>query len=194
MLETSPSLLERLRTGPDADAWRRLVDLYTPLLHAWLRRCAIQQTDADDLVQEVLSTLVRELPAFRYDPERGAFRSWLRTILVHRLQAFYRTRQAHPQPEGGSDEARHLEQLADPHSDLSRLWNEEHDRHVVHRLLQTIQPDFEPTTWRAFQRASLDGIKPALVAAELGISVNAVFIAKSRALRRLRREMEGLTG
>lgn len=193
MLETSPSLLERLRTGPDADAWRRLVDLYTPLLHAWLRCYAIQQSDADDLVQEVLSTLVRELPTFRYDPERGAFRSWLRTILVHRLQGFYRTRQAHPQPAGGSDEARHLEQLADPHSDLSRLWNEEHDRHIVHRLLHAIQPDFEPATWRAFQRVSLDGIKPAVVAAELGMSVNAVFIAKSRVLRRLRREMEELT-
>jgi RNA polymerase sigma-70 factor (ECF subfamily) len=85
-----------------------------------------------------------------------------------------------------------LDPLADPHSDLSRLWDAEHNRHVVHRLLPSIQPEFEPTTWRAFQRTTLDGLKAAAVAAELGISVNAVFIAKSRVLRRLRLEMRGL--
>jgi RNA polymerase sigma-70 factor (ECF subfamily) len=194
MQETSPSLLERLRAGPDAEAWRRLVELYTPLLHAWLRRYFLQQTDADDLVQEVLGTLVRELPAFQYDPARGAFRSWLRTILAHRLQAFFRARQKGPQLAGGSDGERLLDQLADPHSDLSRLWNQEHDRHVAHRLLETIRSDFEVTTWEAFQRTTLEGAKPADVAAELGMTVNAVFIAKSRVLRRLRREMDGLTG
>jgi RNA polymerase sigma-70 factor (ECF subfamily) len=192
MLETSASLLERARAGPDAEAWRRLVDLYTPLLQAWIRRYALQHSDAEDIVQEVLGTLARELPAFRYDPQRGAFRSWLRAILVHRLQAFFRSRQSRPQPAGGSDGALLLEQFADPASDLSRLWDQEHDRHVAHRLLAAIQPDFEPTTWRAFQRTTLDGIKPAIVAAELGMSVNAVFIAKSRVLRRLRKEMHGL--
>src|SRR5262249_42610948 len=192
MLETSPSLLERLRSGTDADAWRRLVDVYTPLLHCWLRRCSVQPTDADDIVQEVLGTLVRELPAFRYDPERGSFRAWLRTIFAHRLQAFFRARQARPQPAGGSEGGHMLEQLADPHSDLSRLWDQEHDPHVARRLLAAIQPDFEPTTWLAFQRTTLEGIQPAVVAAELGVTVNAVFIAKSRVLRRLRREMKGL--
>jgi RNA polymerase sigma-70 factor (ECF subfamily) len=192
MPETSASLLERARAGPDAEAWRRLVDLYTPLLHAWIRRYALQHSDAEDIVQEVLATLARELPAFRYDPQRGTFRSWLRAILVHRLQAFFRGPQSRPQPAGGSDSVRLLEQLADPASDLSRMWDQEHDRHVAHRLLAAIQPDFEATTWRAFQRTTLDGIKPSVVAAELGVSVNAVFVAKSRVLRRLRKEMKGL--
>src|SRR5262249_48742113 len=107
MQDTSPSLLERLRVSPNAEAWRRVVEFYTPLLHAWLRRYRLQQSDADDLVQEVLGTLVRELPTFCYDPKRGAFRSWLRTILAHRLQAFFRVRQAHPLPPGGSDASPH---------------------------------------------------------------------------------------
>lgn len=192
MPDTSASLLERLRAGPDDEAWRRLVELYSPLLHGWLRRYSLQATDADDLMQEVLSTLVRELPAFRYDPARGAFRSWLRTILANRLQAFFRDRQRSPQPAGGSVGPRLLEQLADPNSDQSRLWNQEHDRHVARRLLAGIKPDFEPTTWTAFERCTLDGKKASVVAAELGISVNAVFISKSRVLRRLRAEMHGL--
>jgi RNA polymerase sigma-70 factor (ECF subfamily) len=85
-----------------------------------------------------------------------------------------------------------LEALEDPHSDLSRRWDEEHDRHVLGRLLEAIRPDFAPATWQAFRRLVLDGRKAADVAAELGLSVNAVFIAKSRVQRRLRQEMRGL--
>jgi RNA polymerase sigma-70 factor (ECF subfamily) len=147
----------------------------------------------DDLVQDVLSVLVRELPRFDYEPERGRFRGWLRAILANRLRAFYRSRQSQPIATGASDFVQMAEQLEDPHSDLSQLWNLEHDRHVSRRLLDLIKPEFKPTTWQAFQRLALDGIKPAEVAKELGISRNAVFIAKSRVMRRLRQEMQGLS-
>src|SRR5262245_12135499 len=95
---TSLSLLERLRRQPDAGSWRRLVDLYSPLLHAWLRRHGVQPHDTDDLVQEVLSVLVRELPQFQHNQRPGAFRAWLHGILVHRLRAFWRSRGAQPRP------------------------------------------------------------------------------------------------
>jgi RNA polymerase sigma-70 factor (ECF subfamily) len=154
----------------------------------------LQAQDADDLIQEVLTVVVRELPGFRYDPERGSFRGWLRTVLVHRLRAFQRAQRMRPLATGDSDFCRLLEQLEDPRSGLSRLWDQEHDRHVLGRLLEMIRPDFEPTTWLAFRRVVLEGIKPAVAAAELGISVNAVFIARSRIQRRLREEMRGLIG
>ena len=91
MIDTSVSLLERLRLQPDAEAWQRLVTLYEPLLNAWLRRYAMPSADAADLVQEVLTVLVRELPEFRHDLRRGAFRRWLRNILLNRLRAFWRS-------------------------------------------------------------------------------------------------------
>src|SRR5436305_2067412 len=185
MSDTSASLLERLRTQPDDRAWRRLVDLYTPLLHGWLRRYGVRPEDAEDLVQEVLGVVVRELPGFRHDQRRGAFRCWLRTILVHRLRAFWRSARARPVADADGV----LDQLEDPDSGLSRLWDEEHDRHVLRRLLELIEHDFEPATWQAFRRVVLDGLRPAAAAAELGVSVNAVLIAKSRILSRLREEM-----
>jgi RNA polymerase sigma-70 factor (ECF subfamily) len=193
VLETSPSLLEQLRAGPQEEAWRKLVGLYAPMLYGWIHRYSIQSSDADDLVQEVLSTLVRELPQFQYDPERGSFRSWIRTILANRIKEFFRARQSLAQPAGGSGGPMHLDQLADPNSDLSRVWNEEHDRHVAHTLLNVIRTDFEPKTWHAFERTTLHGAKAADVATELGMSANAVFIAKSRVLRRLRREMQEIS-
>jgi len=87
MSDTSASLLQRLREQPDGDAWRRLVFLYTPLLRQWLARHGLQSSDIDDLTQEVLTVVVRELPQFQHNQREGAFRRWLRTILVHRLQA-----------------------------------------------------------------------------------------------------------
>jgi RNA polymerase sigma-70 factor (ECF subfamily) len=192
MPETSVSLLERLRVEPDPPSWQRLVELYTPLIHGWLRRFALQPQDADDLVQEVLAVVVRELPQFHYDPARGTFRAWLRAVTANRLRAFWRARQTRPQPVGGEDHDRTLDRLEDPQSDLSRLWDQEHDTHVVRRLLAQIRPDFEPATWRAFERVVLEGAKPAAVAAELGTTVNAVFIAKHRVLRGLRQAGRGL--
>jgi RNA polymerase sigma factor (sigma-70 family) len=192
MSETSVSLLERLRTRPDDAAWNRLVELYTPLLRYWMKQQLLLEGDADDLVQEVLLVLTRELPKFEHNGRPGAFRRWLKTILVHRLQGYWRAKQNRPVASGHSDLAQKLEQLEDPTSGLSQLWDREHDRHVMARLLEQIEHQVAPATWQAFRRVVLEGKDEATVAEEIGISVNAVFIAKSRVLARLRREADGL--
>jgi RNA polymerase sigma-70 factor (ECF subfamily) len=191
-LNTTPiSLLERLRLRPDPESWQRLVALYTPLVAGWLRAQGVQPADADDLTQEVLGTLVRELPGFRHDLRPGAFRRWLRGIVLNRLRTFWRTRR--PVPAGGDPGLeRALDQLEEPDSALSRRWDEEHDRHVVRRLLELIEPEFEPATWRAFRLVVLEGRPTREAAAELGLSPNAVRIAKSRVLARFRQEIDGL--
>jgi RNA polymerase sigma-70 factor (ECF subfamily) len=172
---------------PDDAAWKRFVDLYSPLLPSWLRRQGVRSQDADDLVQEVLGVVVRELPEFRHNRRPGAFRSWLRTILVNRLRGFWRARQGQPGAAG-----QELEQLEDPNGALSRLWDLEHDRHVLARLMELIQPEFALATWQAFWRTTVDEEPAAAVARELGLSVNAVWLAKSHVLRRLRQESRDL--
>jgi RNA polymerase sigma-70 factor (ECF subfamily) len=192
MSDTSATLLDRLCRQGDGESWQRLVDLYTPLIRGWLRRHARLEQDVDDIVQEVLTVVVRKLPQFRREPRTGAFRRWLKNITVNCLRDFWRAGRSRPVATGDSDFGQMLDQLEDPNSDLSRLWDQEHDHHVTHRLLELIRPKFEATTWQAFQRVALDGIDADRVAAELGLSVNAVFIAKSRVLSRLRQEGEGL--
>jgi RNA polymerase sigma-70 factor (ECF subfamily) len=192
MPETSVSLLERLRLHPDAPAWQRLVDLYTPLIRAWLQRYGVQPADADDLVQEVMGVLIRELPGFEHERRTGSFRRWLRSITVNRLRAFWRARRGRPISVGGSDFGRLLSELEDPESGLSRDWDVEHDCHVARRLLELIESEFEPATWQAFHMLVMEGKPTAAVAAKLGVSANSVRIAKSRVLSRLRQEMHGL--
>ena len=190
-METSASLLERLRTAPDEAAWRRLDDLYRPLIRRWLQKDPALGEEAEDITQEVMSVLVRELPGFRRQ-RTGSFRRWLRTVTAHRLAAYYRSRRGRPQALGAAPEESPLTQLADPHSELSRLWDDEHDRYVLRRLLELIEPRFEPSTLAAFRRVALDGASPEQAAGELGLSVAAVWLAKSRVLSRLRQEAEGL--
>jgi RNA polymerase sigma-70 factor (ECF subfamily) len=183
--------LERLRSGPTDQDWRRFVDLYQPLFWDWLRRLEVPTFDGEDLVQDVFAVLLRELPQFRYDPTAGSFRGWLRTILANRVRDYRRKRGQQPR-QAGRDFQDELEQLADPQSPLSSVWDREHDQKVLHRLLNQIRPEFEEMTWRAFQRYVLDAVPVADVAAELSLSVGAVYIAKSRIQRRLREEAREL--
>jgi RNA polymerase sigma-70 factor, ECF subfamily len=193
MGDTSVSLLERLCLQPDEQSWKRFVDLYVPLIRGWLCRYSVNKDDAEDVAQEVMTVVVRELGHFQHNKQRGAFRSWLRTVTVNQLRALWRTQRGREAAAGNSDIERMLDQLADPSSSLSQLWDQQHDQHVARQLMELIQPHFEPTTWQAFRRVALEGKKAATVAQELGLSVNAVLLAKSRVLSRLRQELRGLT-
>ena len=188
---TSRSLLERARDPRDVASWRRLNDLYAPLIRCWVRPYVAQPADADEVVQDVLTTLVREIARFEHNGRAGAFRAWLRNVAVNRLRAHWQTRQG-VQGTGDSAVLEQLHQLEDPNSSLSLAWDEEHDRHVVTTLLETIRLEFQPASWRAFEMTVRDDRPAAEVADELGLSVNAVLIAKSRVLKRLRQKAEGL--
>ena len=191
-LPTSKSLLAKASDRSDQAAWRRLTELYSPLVQKWVRPHVAQRADAEDVVQEVLTTLVRELSGFDHNQRPGAFRAWLRTITVHRLRAYWDRRDARPPAAGGQDQDEALAQLADPTSTLSQAWDDEHDRHVTKTLLQSIRLEFQPATWQAFERQVQHGHTASQVAAELGLSANAVLIAKSRVLKRLREKAAGL--
>ncbi len=186
--ETPLSLLEQLRTSPDDSSWQRLADLYVPLIQRWLHQHGLPPSDADDLAQEVMLVIVREMPEFEHSGRKGAFRNWLRTVAVHRLRGYWRSKQSRPDQ---MVEER-LDQLADSSSDLARLWDKEHDEFVLRSLMELIEPEFSPTAWHAFHRQTVDGLTASQAAAELGVSANAVLIAKSRVLRRLRQEATGL--
>jgi RNA polymerase sigma-70 factor (ECF subfamily) len=192
MADTSATLLQRLNDRSDSVAWQRLVDLYSPLIHAWLRRQGVSAEDAEDLTQDVLGIVVREVSQFRHNGRVGAFRTWLRTITINCLRQSWRSRRVRNQTTRPPDLDSALDQLEDPASDLSRRWDREHDEFVLHRLLELIEPDFRPATWQAFRRQVIDGAAAEEVAAELGLTVNAVLIAKSRVLSHLRRNAEGL--
>jgi RNA polymerase sigma-70 factor (ECF subfamily) len=191
MNETRQSLLFRAQTG-EADAWKDLLELYRPLILGWLNRQGVPARDLDDLSQEVLLSVVKHLPGYQHSGQRGAFRAWLRTIVCSRTADYWRTIDARTQACGGSGATAALQEIADPDCELNRQWDEEHDRYVLHCLLDLVEEEFEPITLQAFRRLALDGISGAEAARQLGLSVAAVYVAKSRVLARIRQEAEGL--
>ena len=175
-MDTPLSLVKRLRDPTDTASWRKMVDLYTPLIRRWLGR-AVAGADEDDLVQEVLGAVLRAMPTFVHSGRAGSFRRWLRTTTTYTLAAFWRGHRARP----GEVPPIAWEEMEDSESALSRAWDREHDEFVARRLMELMEPEFSPTTWRAFRRQVLENTPAADVAAELGMSVNAVLLAKSAA-------------
>jgi RNA polymerase sigma-70 factor (ECF subfamily) len=188
---TRKSLLLRAQTG-DEGAWKDLTDLYRPLIVGWLRYQEVPANEIDDLVQEILLDVVRHLPAFQHSGRVGAFRAWLRTIAHTCTCDFWKRRSRQVAASGDVAAAQALRDLEDPDSSLNRQWDEEHDRYVLRCLLDLMAEEFEPSTVQAFRRVALEGAASEDVARELGLSVGAVYAAKSRVLRRLREEGQEL--
>src|SRR5437764_13440719 len=131
MNETRQSLLLRAQTG-ETNAWKDLTDLYRPLILGWLNRQGVPARDLEDLSQEVLLSVVKHLPTFQHSGQRGAFRTWLRTIVCRRTVDYWRALDTNSQAAGGSGAIAALQQIADPDSALNRQWDEEHDQYVIH--------------------------------------------------------------
>ena len=183
-VETSLTWLGRLTGSPTEGDWKQLLDVYGPLLRGWLARSAVAAADHDDLIQDVLMVVVRRVSEFEHRGP-GAFRAWLRGILANRLRKYFRDG---PPSAAAID----LDAVADPDSVLGRAWDREHNEYLAAWALRLVEGDFAPATWAAFRRQVLDGRPPREVASELGLSVNAVLLAKSRVLKRLRAELGGL--
>ena len=189
---TSLSLLERARSDRDSDAWVEFFDIYSGLVEGWLRRHGLQPQDAEDVRQDVMAIVIRELPRFDHNGRTGAFRNWLRTTTANRLRQFWRNAKKPANEAARADCGSLADQLEDPNSDLSKVWRIDHDRFVMQQLLERVAPTFKPETVRAFRRLVIDGREAEEVADELKTTINAVRISQSRVLRSLRKLAEGL--
>jgi RNA polymerase sigma-70 factor (ECF subfamily) len=183
---TPISLLEKLRQPSAQDAWRRFVQLYTPLLFTWARRLGASAEDAADLVQDLFHVLAREMPGFQYRPGLR-FRGWLWTMLRNK----WRDRQRHAQASPPWADASALETVAMP-DDVEEMTEEQYRTYLVGRALRLMQAEFAEADWKACWQNVVEGRPAAEVAEELGVSVNQVYLAKSRILHRLRTELQGL--
>jgi len=186
METTSSSLLLRLRRPGEQEAWRRFIDLYTPLLYFWACRMGLPKQDAADLVQDVFVALVQKLPQFTYDPDKS-FRSWLRTVAENRWRNAMRKRANTPANAGSAA----LGDAAVPDG-TEALWEAEYRAQLFGRAVQIMRSDFEEKTWKACWALVVEDKSGAEVAAGLGMSIDGVYAAKARVLRRLRQELDGL--
>jgi RNA polymerase sigma-70 factor (ECF subfamily) len=187
---TSASLLLRIKER-DPAAWERFVRLYTPLVYHWCRRAGLAEDDAADVGQEVFATVARLIPDFQYRHVRGTFRGWLWSITRSRVSDFLRREQNQPQAVG--DVLKRLAQTAAEAGDgQEAIEAEDEERFLLWRAAEMVRRAVEEKTWAAFWRVAVEGEWPADVAADLGLSVNSVYLARVRIVARLREEFAGL--
>jgi len=188
---TSHSLICRAALGT-GDSWSRLDELYRPFLFGWFKAQGLSPGDAEDLTQEVMTVVFQELKDFAHSGRVGAFRTWLRGVCLHRLQGYRRSRQLRGGPVGGTDFQIQLHEIADEDLTSAAAWDRDHDVQILQQILTSVANEFEPKTVGAFYRLVFDEVPASQVAAELGMTAGAVYIAKSRVLRRLREVAAGL--
>lgn len=178
---THVSLLRRLSEGNDPTAWQEFHDRYAELISGFARRRQLQPADCEDIVQEVLLALSRTMPGFRYDPGRGKFRSYLKTITLHAI--FKRRAREH-----GEVNLEHIEQAtraAADEEDVEAAWEAEWRQYHLRQAMRTITAEFNDSDQQAFQQYAIEGRGAQETAAALNLSVDQVYQAKSRILRRL---------
>ncbi len=183
--QTRPSLLVRLRDPRDEAAWSEFIDLYTPLIYSYARKQGLQDADAVDLCQEVLSNIAGAVSRLEYDPQRGPFRCWFFTIVRRKLSNWRRAQSYRAHGSGDPQTHRLLEQCPAPEAE-QEAWDAEWEEHVYAWACQQVRREVSVSTWQAFWRTAIEGQPGKQAAGELGLSVAAVYHARSRVLARLK--------
>ncbi len=193
-LRTSASLLGKLGDLRDEEAWRRFLEQYRPLIASWCARRGLAGQEAEEVTATVLLKLARAMPTYSYDRERGSFRGWLKTVVDNTVKDLRRTWSRRPGDRGSGDSQVHelLHQVEAPDG-LDELVDTldarlERDRRLARLAQERVRQRVESHTWEAFWLTAIEGRPGAEVAAELGIKVTAVHMAKCRVAKMLREE------
>lgn len=190
--ETRPSLLVRLRDGQDSDSWSQFVSLYAPIIFHFLRSRGLQDADASDLTQDILTSVAAAIKDFDYSAQRGSFRGWLFTIVQNRLRNFWRDARRTITGTGDSHIRRFLDDQPDRHNGHAD-WDVIYERQLFHHAADVVRCHFQTSTWQAFWRTAVDGRPTREVANELGMTPAAVYLAKGRVTARIREQVQLLT-
>lgn len=177
---TRKSLIQDACEG-GSDSWRELARMYSPLIRAKLSEARLPHDDVEDLTQEILLKLHRKMSGFNHNGRAGAFRRWLRVVTVNQTRSYLRRR-----PEIGQVSLDEIEPLADDNSEVSEQFERQHHAYVLAELIERLRDEFQENTVESFVRATINQEDPRQVCESLGISLQALYIAKSRVLKRLR--------
>lgn len=182
---TRASLLFQLRCKTDSLAWSRFVQIYTPLVNQWVQTLGIRDADRDDVVQQVFISLLGNISGFRYDSSKS-FRGWLRRVTINKCRDMQRRKKRKVEPE-------FIDRIeAAENGEQEWLTENEYRSYVMMSAMKVMKTCFSESTWRACWLHVAEQKTAKQVAEELGISENAVYLARGRVLKRLRDELDGL--
>lgn len=183
-MTTNPSLLLRVRDARDGSAWGEFVETYTPMIFSYCRLRQLQESDAADVTQEVLIRLAIALRQFEYNPEIGRFRDWLGVVTHRELLRFWNRRRPMHSLEFASGDGSQQREIEN-----QSLWNDHFHAELLRIALERVRSEFNDETWKAFYSSWIDNRPATLVADQMNIGIERVYVSKSKVLKRLREEV-----
>lgn len=179
--ETRNSLLLRLRDPDDCESWQEFVAVYRPVVYRMARRRGMQDADAQDLAQAVLLSVADSVQHWEVDPKRARFRTWLARVVRNAIIDAFRRRR----PDMGEGGTTHVARLHEqPVPDKGEI-DVEHRRELFRWAARQVRWEFAEETWLAFWQTTVEGRPIEEVATELRKTPGAIYIARSRVMRRL---------
>jgi RNA polymerase sigma-70 factor (ECF subfamily) len=188
---TSATLLLRLRDLDDQEAWDEFVERYAPQVFYWCRENYLQDSDARDVTQEVLSKLVISMREFEYRPDRGSFRGWLKVVTRNTVRDLGRKWEQRIRGSGDTNVHDYLHRLADRSSldSLADSIESRFNQEVLAEAEQRVKLRVHPRTWEAYFRTAVQQETAKQASEALEMTVSEVYVAKSRVLKLLRDEV-----
>ena len=183
------SLLVRMQSLHDEDAWREFVTIYRPLVYRLARQRGLQDADAEDLAQRVVIAVRRAIGNWDADPAKGRFRSWLAKIAQNAIINAL-TRRPPDAAAGGTTIRELLDQQPEPDQHTQENLQREYRRSLFRWAAERIRLEFRNGTWDAFWLTTVDGMCVEEAGRALGKTVGAIYAARSRVMRRLKEEIE----
>ena len=189
--QTRISILARVQNTQIGSSWNEFAEIYDGLIQGWLSRQNVQSQDADDIRQEVMTVVYRKISQFEHNGRTGAFRSWLKNITSNCLRDHWKKRKRQG-GVAGPDLEQLADQLADSSSQQSVMWNAEHDRHVLSRMLDHVGERLSEKSVSVFKRIVIGQEEAEEVATDFGMTLGAARVAQHRVLKALKELGEGL--
>ena len=189
---TQPTLLLRIRDTEDEASWERFVKIYTPLVFGYCRKRGLQEADASDVAQEVMRTVAQSINRFDYNKKKGTFRGWLLTVTRNKLLKYFSKLQKQPIGTGRTTIQTKLEET--PDAVETAHWNHAYQQRLFQWASGEVKEEFAEKTWSAFWLAAVENQSSQKIATDLQMSLGAVYIAKSRVIARIRKQIESVNG
>lgn len=197
MLPTRQSLLSRLRSWDEQDSWREFFETYWRMIFETARKAGLDEASAQDVVQETIMTVAREMPGFRYDRAKGSFKGWLLLVTKRRVADAFRKRYRagegrRADPDDPAVAAELAGKSTSGEAELDALWEMEWRQHLITAAVERVKRRVKPEQFQIFELSVLKSWPVRKVAEALGVSSMQVYLARHRVGSLLRNELHRL--
>lgn len=197
-IPTRSSLLSRLKDFDDQQSWQEFYATYRRLILGVALKAGLAEAEAQDVVQETLISVSRQIQTFHYDPARGSFKGWLRLITQRRIADHLRKKYRQGPAARGFSESNSRTGTVERIPDVSAgnwdaIWDAEWERNLLATALDRVKRIVRPKQYQIFDLYVLKQWPVQKVIAALGVSMGQVYLAKHRVSAVLKAELKGVT-